>query len=61
MIVQNCKSNFLQLAEERKRELDSAKVKEEEIKEKKKIIPVKKVYSSGVGKFINPNLKKEAR
>jgi len=49
------------LAEERRRELDSAKEKEEEIKEKKKVNPVRKVYSSGVGKFINPNLKKEAR
>jgi len=49
------------LAEERRKELNSAQEKEEEIKEKKKDKPVKKVYSSGVGKFINPNLKKEAR
>ena len=41
--------------------MDSAKEKEEEIKEKKKVNPVRKVYTSGVGKFIHPNMKKEAR
>ena len=42
-------------------ELASAKEKEEEIKEKKKVNPVRKAYTSGVGKFIHPNMKKEAR
>ena len=50
-----------ELAEERKRESEKANEKEEEIKEKKKSEPRQKVYASGVGKFINPNLKKEAR
>ena len=52
---------MFKLAEERKIELDKAKVKEEEIKEKKKSEPHQKVYTTGVGKFINPSLKKEAR
>ena len=50
-----------ELADERKRELDKAKEKEDEIKEKKKSAPRQKEYAPGVGKFINPNLKKEAR
>ncbi len=31
------------------------------MKEKKKDEPARKVFTSGVGKFINPKLKKEAR
>ena len=50
-----------ELAEERRSELDKAKKKEDDIKEKKKLEPQRKVYSAGVGKFINPALKKEAR
>ena len=50
-----------QLNEERQKELEKTQQKEEQIKEKKKLEPNRKVYASGVGKFINPNVKKDAR
>ena len=54
--------NCLQLAKERQEEIDKMKEKEASVKEKgKDTVKERKVYSSGVGKFINPNLKKEAR
>ena len=52
--------NF-KLNEERQKELEKTQQKEEQIKEKQKLEPNRKVYASGVGKFINPNVKKDAR
>ena len=49
------------LAEERRQELEKNREKEAELKAKKKEKPAQKVYTKGVGKFINPSLKKEAR
>ena len=49
-----------QLAKERQEELEKTKIQEVDLaakKEKKE----RKVYSVGVGKFINPSLKREAR
>lgn len=42
--------------------MNKARAKESELKEKKKELqPVQKVFTKGIGKFINPALKKEAR
>ena len=50
------------LAKERAEELAKTKEKEMSLQEKKKKVDTGiKVYSKGVGKFINPKLKKEAR
>merc|ERR1719411_2442832 len=51
-----------ELAKERGEELAKTKKKEMSLQEKKKKVDTGiKVYSKGVGKFINPKLKKEAR
>jgi len=51
-----------QLAKERSEELAKTKVKEQNLAEKKKKIESGlKTYGKGVGKFINPQIKKEAR
>lgn len=54
-----------QLAKERAEELEKAKQQEKTLIEKKKETSAQdqsyKVYSKGIGKFINPALKKEAR
>ena len=52
---------LLQLAKERQEELEKAKEKEANLAAKKETKPERKIYSKGVGKFINPSLKKEAR
>ena len=51
------------LAQERAKEMEIAREKEKKLNEKKKKTeaPGLKAYSKGIGKFINPNLKKEAR
>ena len=51
----------MQLAKERQEELEKTKVKEVNLTEKKNKEPKKKAYSSGVGKFINPSVIKEAK
>jgi hypothetical protein len=52
----------LQLAKEREDEMKEAREKEESLKAKKKSDPnALKVYTKGVGKFLNPTIKKEAR
>merc|ERR1712083_607795 len=51
-----------QLAKERAEELAKTKEKEQNLMAKKKQVETGlKVYSKGVGKFINPNFKKQAR
>ena len=51
-----------ELAKERAEELAKTKEKEMSLQEKKKKVDTGiKVYSKGIGKFINPKLKKEAR
>ena len=52
-----------QLAKERAEEMAKTKEKEMSLKEKKKSVGDTgvKVYSKGIGKFINPKLKKEAK
>ena len=52
-----------QLAKERAEELAKTKEKEQSLNQKKvdKSATSLKVFTKGVGKFINPNLKKEAR
>ena len=50
-----------ELAKERAAELDKTKEKEVTLEEKKKERPKQKVFTKGIGKFINPALKKEAR
>ena len=51
-----------QLAKERAEELAKTREKEESLKAKKKQVETGlKVYSKGVGKFINPSVKKQAR
>ena len=51
-----------QLAKERAEEMAKTKEKELSLKEKKKSVDTGvKVYSKGIGKFINPKLKKEAK
>ena len=47
----------------RLRQAEQAKAREKEVslEQKKKEEPARKVFTSGVGKFINPGLKKEAR
>ena len=52
---------LLQLAKEREEEAEKNRVEEQNLEEKKKKEPERKVFTKGVGKFINPNLKKEAR
>ncbi len=53
---------LLQLAKEREDEMKEAREKEESLKAKKKSDPnALKVYTKGVGKFLNPTIKKEAR
>ena len=53
---------MFQLAKEREEEMRAAQEKEDSLKAKKKEDPNElKVYSKGVGKFLNPALKKEAR
>ena len=52
----------LQLAKEREEEMKEAREKEESLKAKKKSDPNElKVYTKGVGKFLNPAIKKQAR
>lgn len=41
--------------------MEKASEKEMALLQKKKAEPTQKVFTSGVGKFINPSLKKEAR
>lgn len=50
-----------QLAKERQEELEKTKVQEASLIEKKKSGTEQKVYGKGVGKFLNPSLKREAR
>ena len=51
-----------QLAKERKEEQKEAQAKEDSLKAKKKSDPNElKAYSKGVGKFLNPAIKKAAR
>ncbi len=50
-----------QLAKERAEETERTRVKEADLAAKKEKKPERKVYGSGVGKFINPAVKKEAR
>ena len=50
-----------QLARLRQEEQAKASEKEVSLAQKKKEEPALKVFTSGVGKFINPGLKKEAR
>ena len=53
---------FEQLAKEREEEQREAQAKEESLKAKKKSDPNElKAYSKGVGKFLNPAIKKAAR
>lgn len=49
------------LWEERQKEMEEAKKQEEILKGKRQLDPPKKAFTSGVGKFISPALKKEAR
>merc|ERR1712029_1247351 len=49
-----------QLAVERQKEMEEARKQEEILKGKRQLEPPKKAYTSGVGKFISPSLKKEA-
>ena len=49
------------MARLRQEEQDKARQKEASLEQRKKEEPVRKVFTSGVGKFINPGLKKEAR
>ena len=50
-----------QLVRLRQEEQDKARQKEASLEQRKKEEPARKVFTSGVGKFINPGLKKEAR
>jgi len=50
-----------QLAVERQKEMAEAKKQEDILKGKRQLEPPKKAYTSGVGKFISPSLKKEAK
>ena len=50
-----------QLAQLRQEEQAKAREKEASLEQKKKEEPAMRVFTSGVGKFINPGLKKEAR
>ena len=51
-----------QLAKEREEEQKEAQAKEDSLKAKKKSDPNElKAYSKGVGKFLNPAIKKAAR
>ena len=50
-----------QLSRLRQEEQAKAREKEVSLEQKKKDEPARKVFTSGVGKFINPGLKKEAR
>ena len=55
-------NDFLsQLAVERQKEMAEAKKQEDILKGKRQLEPPKKAYTSGVGKFISPSLKKEAK
>ena len=49
------------MARLRQEEQAKAREKEVSLEQKKKDEPARKVFTSGVGKFINPGLKKEAR
>ena len=49
-----------ELAKLREAEIEKTKVQETVVEEKKKE-KEQKVYSKGIGKFINPTIKKEAR
>jgi len=50
-----------QLAIERQKEEEEAKKQEEILRGKRQLEPPKKAYTSGVGKFISPSLRKEAK
>ena len=54
------RKHYFQLAKLREDEIEKTKIQETVVQEKKKE-KTQKVYSKGVGKFINPALKKEAR
>ena len=49
------------MARLRQEEQAKAREKEVSLEQKKKEEPAMRVFTSGVGKFINPGLKKEAR
>ena len=49
------------MARLRQEEKEKAREKEVSLEQKKKEEPARKVFTSGIGKFINPGLKKEAR
>ena len=54
--------NVFQLAAERASELAATQEKEEDLAvKKKKLEPERKVFTKGVGKYIDPKLKKEMR